>query len=171
MFQFPRFPSPPLWIQGGDAAPSRRGFSHSGTPGSKAVCASPGTIAACRALRRLPAPRHPPCARVIFPRHARATVSNDKFMNSIGAIYDIDTIGVAICRPFGPVVKMLPENELDRSRSKSDASYGDRDRLRAPARRRRAMRLSRYAGSRPGGRRPRWSGAREAGPGGTAAPG
>ena len=38
------------------------GFPHSGTPGSKAVCASPGTIAACRALRRLPAPRHPPRA-------------------------------------------------------------------------------------------------------------
>ena len=38
------------------------GFPHSGIPGSKAVCASPGPIAACRALRRLPMPRHPPCA-------------------------------------------------------------------------------------------------------------
>ena len=38
------------------------GFPHSGIPGSKAVCASPGLIAACRALRRLPMPRHPPCA-------------------------------------------------------------------------------------------------------------
>ena len=42
------------------------GFPHSGTPGSKAVCASPGLIAACRALRRLPVPRHPPCAFDIF---------------------------------------------------------------------------------------------------------
>ena len=42
------------------------GFPHSGTPGSKAVCASPGTIAACRALLRLPAPRHPPRAHTIF---------------------------------------------------------------------------------------------------------
>ena len=42
------------------------GFPHSGTPGSKAVCASPGRIAACRALLRLPAPRHPPCALDIF---------------------------------------------------------------------------------------------------------
>ena len=40
---------------------------HSGTPGSKAVCASPGLIAACRALRRLPMPRHPPCALSILP--------------------------------------------------------------------------------------------------------
>ena len=38
------------------------GFPHSGIPGSRAVCASPGPIAACRALRRLPMPRHPPCA-------------------------------------------------------------------------------------------------------------
>ena len=38
------------------------GFPHSGTPGSQDVCSSPGTIAACRALRRLPMPRHPPCA-------------------------------------------------------------------------------------------------------------
>ena len=42
------------------------GFPHSGTPGSKAVCASPGPIAACRALLRLPVPRHPPCAFRIF---------------------------------------------------------------------------------------------------------
>ena len=40
----------------------RAGFSRSGTPGSKAICASPGIFAACRALRRLGEPRHPPCA-------------------------------------------------------------------------------------------------------------
>ena len=42
------------------------GFSHSETPGSKRVCRSPGTIAACRVLLRLPVPRHPPCALTIF---------------------------------------------------------------------------------------------------------
>ena len=42
------------------------GFPHSGIPGSKAVCASPGLIAACRALHRLPVPRHPPCALDTF---------------------------------------------------------------------------------------------------------
>ena len=42
------------------------GFSHSETPGSKRVCRSPGLIAACRVLHRLPVPRHPPCALTIF---------------------------------------------------------------------------------------------------------
>ena len=43
-----------------------RGFPHSGTRGSTGVCPSPRIIAACRALRRLPVPRHPPCALNIF---------------------------------------------------------------------------------------------------------
>ena len=42
------------------------GFPHSEISGSKAVCASPELIAACRVLRRLPVPRHPPCALDIF---------------------------------------------------------------------------------------------------------
>ena len=42
------------------------GFAHSETPGSKDVCSSPGIIAACRVLHRLPVPRHPPCARGIL---------------------------------------------------------------------------------------------------------
>ncbi len=42
------------------------GFPHSETSGSKAVCASPKLIAACRVLLRLPVPRHPPCALGIF---------------------------------------------------------------------------------------------------------
>ncbi len=37
-----------------------------GDPRSKDVCSSPGIIAACRVLHRLPVPRHPPCARGIF---------------------------------------------------------------------------------------------------------
>ena len=49
------------------------GFPHSGIPGSKAVCASPGLIAACRALLRLPMPRHPPCALGIFLPKARGS--------------------------------------------------------------------------------------------------
>ena len=38
------------------------GLPHSGTRGSKAACAYPRIFAACRALRRLREPRHPPCA-------------------------------------------------------------------------------------------------------------
>ena len=38
------------------------GFPHSDTPGSMAVCASPGLFAAYRVFLRPPVPRHPPCA-------------------------------------------------------------------------------------------------------------
>jgi hypothetical protein len=37
-------------------------FPHSGIPGSMPACGSPGLIAACHALHRFPAPRHPPFA-------------------------------------------------------------------------------------------------------------
>jgi hypothetical protein len=37
------------------------GFPHSEIPGSKPVCGSPRLIAAYHVLRRLSAPRHPPC--------------------------------------------------------------------------------------------------------------
>ena len=40
----------------------RKGLPHSEIPGSKRACRSPGHIAACRVLHRLPMPRHPPCA-------------------------------------------------------------------------------------------------------------
>ena len=61
MFQFPRLPPTNV----GSLA-SQAGFPHSGTLGSKPVCGSPRTFAACRALLRLPAPRHPPCALHTF---------------------------------------------------------------------------------------------------------
>ena len=57
---------PPILFGGRYESMTSRGFPHSGICGSKAVCASPQLIAACRALRRLPAPRHPPRARCIF---------------------------------------------------------------------------------------------------------
>jgi hypothetical protein len=37
-------------------------FPHSGTPGSLPACGSPRLFAACCALHRFPAPRHPPFA-------------------------------------------------------------------------------------------------------------
>ena len=67
MFQFPGLPPSPLCVRGeGDAPRRRAGFSHSETRGSKGVCPSPRIIAACRVLRRLPVPRHPPPALTIF---------------------------------------------------------------------------------------------------------
>ena len=38
------------------------GFPHSDTCGSPGICPSPQLFAACRVFRRLPVPRHPPCA-------------------------------------------------------------------------------------------------------------
>ena len=55
--------SPP---QKGDAVPPHGGLPHSDTHGSRAVRASPWTFAACRVLRRLREPRHPPCALTRF---------------------------------------------------------------------------------------------------------
>lgn len=50
MFQFRGFP----------LLAEYTGKSHSGIPGSKAACASPGHIAACHALLQRPEPSHPP---------------------------------------------------------------------------------------------------------------
>ena len=50
----------------GDAMPAHGGLPHSDTCGSMAVRASPQTFAACRVLRRLREPRHPPCAFARF---------------------------------------------------------------------------------------------------------
>ena len=63
----PRVASPgPMDSGPGRAGTTPPGFPHSETCGSRAVCASPQLIAACHVLRRLPVPRHPPCALTIF---------------------------------------------------------------------------------------------------------
>ena len=50
----------------GDAVPAHGGLPHSDTHGSMAVRASPWSFAACRVLRRLREPRHPPYALARF---------------------------------------------------------------------------------------------------------
>ena len=69
MFHFPRCRPPRLF----DSARGRRdrpaGLPHSETHGSRAACASPWNIAACRVLRRHPLPRHPSCARKAWPQN------------------------------------------------------------------------------------------------------
>ena len=47
--------SPPQWMR--MTVRQTAGLPHSGTPGSKTACVSPGLFAACRALRRLPEPQ------------------------------------------------------------------------------------------------------------------
>ncbi len=58
--------SRPISFRRGCPGMTLGGFPHSEICGSKAVCASPQLIAACRVLLRLPVPRHPPCALNIF---------------------------------------------------------------------------------------------------------
>ena len=62
MFQFPRFASTPYGFRSGYAGITPRGFPHSGIRGSQPACGSPRLFAACHALPRFLAPRHPPFA-------------------------------------------------------------------------------------------------------------
>ena len=52
-FSSPGSPPPSRWM----AVRQTAGLPHSGTPGSKTACVSPGLFAACRALHRLPEPQ------------------------------------------------------------------------------------------------------------------
>ena len=63
-FSSPRSPPCLAWMTGRQPA----GLPHSEIPGSRVVCTSPGLIAAYHVFRRLPEPRHPPCALSYF-RH------------------------------------------------------------------------------------------------------
>jgi hypothetical protein len=62
MFQFPRFAFAAYGFSGEYASITSRGFPHSGIRGSQPACGSPRLIAACHALDRFLAPRHPPSA-------------------------------------------------------------------------------------------------------------
>jgi hypothetical protein len=62
MFQFPRFASRPYGFSAGYVGMTPRGFPHSGIHGSQPACGSPWLFAACHALHRFLAPRHPPSA-------------------------------------------------------------------------------------------------------------
>jgi hypothetical protein len=71
-------------------------FPHSGIPGSMPACGSPGLIAACHALRRFPAPRHPPFAlsslTTNFGKYRLATLENLRIrLSKIGASKARDT--------------------------------------------------------------------------------
>ena len=62
MFQFPGFPAYDYFIHRTLRDSSSRGFPHSDIHGSQDICSSPWLFAACHVLRRLPMPRHSPCA-------------------------------------------------------------------------------------------------------------
>ena len=62
MFQFPWLAPLCLCVQHRVPGLPPGGFPHSGIPGLSVACTYPGLIAACHALLRLLAPRHPPYA-------------------------------------------------------------------------------------------------------------
>ena len=66
------------------ACHSHAGFPHSEIHGSMFICNSPWLIAACRVLRRLPMPRHPPYA--LFRLNFR--LSNGKLKMDNGKLPD-----------------------------------------------------------------------------------
>ena len=57
---------------------SRAGLPHSDTRGSIRICQSPRLFAAYHVLRRLPEPRHPPCALIHFYFAVRRASSKGK---------------------------------------------------------------------------------------------
>ena len=82
MFHFPRCRPPRLF----DSARGRRdrpaGLPHSETHGSRAACASPWNIAACRVLLRHPLPRHPSCARKACPQKSLSAAAPPDFLDA-----------------------------------------------------------------------------------------
>jgi hypothetical protein len=84
MFQFPRFASSAYVFNGRYVGMTPRGFPHSGIHGSQPACGSPWLFAACHALLRFLAPRHPPSAlpclttvpleRVVLPTDVSKTL-------------------------------------------------------------------------------------------------
>ena len=67
----PVVPTRPILFRRGCPGIAPGGLPHSEIRGSEGVCPSPRLIAACHVLRRLPVPRHPPCALDIFPTRIR----------------------------------------------------------------------------------------------------
>ena len=62
MFQFSGFPPYAYGFSARSRGVTRAGFPHSDIHGSMPICGSPWLFAAYRVLRRLPVPRHSPCA-------------------------------------------------------------------------------------------------------------
>ena len=84
MFQFRRFPSYTYFIQYMMLHLQCNGLLHSDTCGSILACNSPQLFAAYRVLRRLPMPRHSPCALLSL-----TIFSNVLFLCSISHAFEV----------------------------------------------------------------------------------
>ena len=80
MFHFPRCRPPALFDSGRGRRDRPAGLPHSETHGSRAACASPWNIAACRVLLRHPLPRHPSCARKACPQKSSSAAAPPDFI-------------------------------------------------------------------------------------------
>ena len=118
MFHFPRCRPPRLF----DSARGRRdrpaGLPHSETHGSRAACASPWNIAACRVLLRHPLPRHPSCARKACPQKSLSAAAPPDFLDAPAGSRAPSGRGLPLLHSMLPsksfylslpVVKELPE--------------------------------------------------------------
>ncbi len=85
MFQFPRFASGTYGFSDGYASITSRGFPHSGIRGSQPACGFPRLIAACHALHRFLAPRHPPSALSSLTTDFRGTSDFEDALASRGS--------------------------------------------------------------------------------------
>ena len=101
MFQFAGFPPPCLCVRHGVAGSSPAGSPHSGTRGSMGMCPSPRLFAACRAFRRLLAPRHPPCALLRLTDRSRLMRLAWRFLGSSRALARLLRIPVPCAAPMG----------------------------------------------------------------------
>ena len=117
MFHFPRFASMPYVFRHGWHPAMGAGLLHSETRGSRAACASPRTIAACRVLRRRLPPRHPPYAALRLP--AKKTPADTPCMLSSAMSYAVKclTAGSASLRGRYRLIDFKITSNLSPSKS------------------------------------------------------
>ena len=90
-FTSPGVAPPDYFIHPRGACIAACGLPHSGIPGSLDVCSSPGLFAACRALLRLTAPRHPPWTYlsldhiILSSRHSTCALKKPLGLRSLSA--------------------------------------------------------------------------------------
>ena len=87
MFQFPRLASAAYGFSRGRLGITPAGFPHSGIPGSLPACGSPRLIAACHALHRFPAPRHPPFALSSLTTFVAVSMENIAWLHSSYSVF------------------------------------------------------------------------------------
>lgn len=151
MFQFPRLPPARLCVRREVPELRSGGLPRSETCGSKRVCRSPQIIAACRVLRSLPMPRHPPCARNIFASFALSPALRRGRQFEIKKVFRVSIsmfIAIVICEPPAIIRKIdCLENESEGFSLMILTSVNAMQLSRCPAGRKTARRPGRAPGT------------------------